>query len=358
MRGATQGVYFEKEVYSLFANPLAERFLASLAARLPGERAALELVVYGVATDYCVKAAALGLAERGYRDGAPDRRDRRHHARGHAGRARRDGEGGRAAHDARRDPRRSRPMTDEKKEYPRPSLTADVVVVALGDDGGHRHPGQAGLRVLFVERAHDPFAGAWALPGGFVEPTETVGEAAARELREETSLTDVRLEELGCFSRPGRDPRGWVVTIAHLALVPVDRLGEVKAGRRRRLGRVARSDGAAGGGFVLAPAHGRAPTTALAFDHGEIVARAVEQLRDRVGELAFDLLPQPFKLAAARRAFEAILGEPVDPLMFERVLRDGMVRAVTLPARPGSGVDTRYVPTKLRRSPWLRGREA
>jgi nicotinamidase/pyrazinamidase len=64
VRGDTQGVYFEKEVYSLFANPLAERFLAALAAQAGG---APELVVYGVATDYCVKAAALGLRERGYR---------------------------------------------------------------------------------------------------------------------------------------------------------------------------------------------------------------------------------------------------------------------------------------------------
>jgi nicotinamidase/pyrazinamidase len=64
VRGATQGVYFEKEVYSLFANPLAEGFLADLAARAGGKP---ELYVYGVATDYCVKAAALGLARRGYR---------------------------------------------------------------------------------------------------------------------------------------------------------------------------------------------------------------------------------------------------------------------------------------------------
>jgi len=63
-RGATQGVYFEKEVYSLFANPVAERFLSAL---IGGAGAAPEMVVYGVATDYCVKAAALGLAERGYR---------------------------------------------------------------------------------------------------------------------------------------------------------------------------------------------------------------------------------------------------------------------------------------------------
>ncbi len=69
-RGATQGVYFEKEVYSLFANPLAEGFVADLArhaSQASQAGATLELVVYGVATDYCVKAAALGLAQRGYR---------------------------------------------------------------------------------------------------------------------------------------------------------------------------------------------------------------------------------------------------------------------------------------------------
>ena len=87
--------------------------------------------------------------------------------------------------------------TTEKKEYPRPSLTADNVVIALGEEPGV-------LRVLFVRRARDPFAGAWAFPGGFVEPTETVAQAAARELQEETALRDVRLVELGCFSRPGR----------------------------------------------------------------------------------------------------------------------------------------------------------
>jgi nicotinamidase/pyrazinamidase len=64
VQGATHGVYFEKEVYSLFANPLAERFVKEL---LEHAGASPEFVVYGVATDYCVKAAALGLAERGYR---------------------------------------------------------------------------------------------------------------------------------------------------------------------------------------------------------------------------------------------------------------------------------------------------
>jgi 8-oxo-dGTP diphosphatase len=150
-------------------------------------------------------------------------------------------------------------------------LTADVVVVVAIDHG---------YRVLFVKRAHDPFEGMWALPGGFVEPTETVGEAAARELLEETSLAGVAIEELGCWSKPGRDPRGWVVTIAHLAVIPEDRMRDAKAG----------DDAAATawlelrveeGGERFELVHEGTPVTALAFDHRDILAAAVRRLKGR-----------------------------------------------------------------------------
>jgi 8-oxo-dGTP diphosphatase len=157
-------------------------------------------------------------------------------------------------------------------------LTADVVVVAPG--------GPWGRRVLFVARAREPFQGMWALPGGFVEPTETVAEAAARELAEETSLTGVALEELGCFSRPGRDPRGWVVTVAHLATVPPERLGDVRAADDAAAAawldlRVLQGESDGGLGYELA--HDGAPVGALAFDHADILARAVARVvaRDR-----------------------------------------------------------------------------
>ena len=206
------------------------------------------------------------------------------------------------------------------------------------------------------------------MPGGFVEPTETVAQAAARELEEETALRDVRLVELGCFSRPGRDPRGWVVTVAHLGLVCADQLVNARAGDDAADaawldliiepgGGFRLQHGSAlihrGGAFGEDPPSSRPLAGSLAFDHGDILASAVERLRDRVGELAFELLPQPFKLAAARRAFEAILGEPVDPEVFNRVLREGMVRAVTLPTRPSASMEVSYVSMPHRHSPWL-----
>jgi 8-oxo-dGTP diphosphatase len=163
-------------------------------------------------------------------------------------------------------------MTD-KKDYPRPSLTADNVIVTPG--AGDR------LRVLMIRRAHDPFAGAWAFPGGFVEPTETVGQAAVRELREETSLEGVDVEELGCFSKPGRDPRGWVVTVAHLAIVPESRAADVRAGDDAAAAEWL--DLVTAGGEVVSLTRQGQPVGRLAFDHDEILAAAVKRLHARRG---------------------------------------------------------------------------
>jgi 8-oxo-dGTP diphosphatase len=92
-------------------------------------------------------------------------------------------------------------------EHPRPALTADMLVVA-GDPGGERS-------VLMIRRGGDPFNGMLALPGGFVDVGETVEQAALRELREETGVgleaADLRLA--GVYSQPGRDPRGWTVSV-------------------------------------------------------------------------------------------------------------------------------------------------
>ncbi|TAF64479.1 MAG: NUDIX hydrolase [Cytophagales bacterium] len=97
-------------------------------------------------------------------------------------------------------------------DYPRPALTVDCVIFAK-DNGT--------WKVLLIERKHEPFAGKWALPGGFVDENETVEQAAARELFEETHVQNVPIQQFSVFSAPQRDPRGWTVAVAHWAIVDI-----------------------------------------------------------------------------------------------------------------------------------------
>ena len=101
--------------------------------------------------------------------------------------------------------------TGDSGAYPRPMLTVDVVVlVATGTS----------RRVLLIQRDNPPFRGCWALPGGFVDEGEQVIEAAPRELAEETGLRVGELWLLGVYDTPGRDPRGWTVSVVYLAQAP------------------------------------------------------------------------------------------------------------------------------------------
>ena len=136
-------------------------------------------------------------------------------------------------------------------EYPRPSLTVDVVIVTR----------EAKPRVLLIRRKKPPFAGAWALPGGFVDADEPLAAAANRELKEETGVTDVDLEQLATFGDPGRDPRGWTVSVVFLARVPSDTKAtaadDAAAVRWHRLDKLPKK---------------------LAFDHAAILERAKARL--------------------------------------------------------------------------------
>jgi len=141
-------------------------------------------------------------------------------------------------------------------EYPRPALTADCVI--FGRD-------RQGLKVLLIRRAAEPYAGRWALPGGFVQQGEAPEEAARRELKEETGLDGGPLEQLRTFGRPGRDPRGWVVTVAFWSLLEV-----LPAAPR------AGDDAREARWFALSQ------LPPLAFDHEEILATAQQQLGQRL----------------------------------------------------------------------------
>lgn len=183
-------------------------------------------------------------------------------------------------------------------DHPRPALTADCAVFGLDLDAGR-------LKVLLIKRESEPFAGSWALPGGFVDSGECPHQAAVRELKEETGLHDLFLEQLYTFGRPGRDPRGWIVSVASYALVRLDE----QAPR-------ASSDAAAVDWF---DAH---EPPRLAFDHGEILALALDRLRSKIRyqPIGFRLLPPKFTLSQAQRLYEIILRRPLDKRNFRRRL--------------------------------------
>ena len=139
-------------------------------------------------------------------------------------------------------------------DYARPALTVDVVLVTR----------EAKPRVLLIERKGEPFAGRWALPGGFVEEGERLADAAVRELEEETGLTVGELEQLFTAGDPGRDPRGWTVSVVFLSRIDA-----------RKAKAVAGDDAAKVEWFRL----DKLPE--LAFDHAMILGRVKARLSDR-----------------------------------------------------------------------------
>lgn len=224
--------------------------------------------------------------------------------------------------------------------YPRPSVTADVVAFTLrGDD----------LAVLLIRRKDEPFKDCWALPGGFVNENESLERAAARELYEETGLSGVKLEQLGAFGDPGRDPRGHTVTVAFVTfrahettLNPGDDAieAEWQPLRALELGDVstARSvpppppPGSAKPSRRTAAQRSKAQIR-LAFDHATIVAKAYRRLcrhlNDPTADPAFELMAPRFTLAELRRIYEVVIGRKLTPRIIRQHLLD---RGVIVPA--------------------------
>jgi 8-oxo-dGTP diphosphatase len=242
------------------------------------------------------------------------------------------------------------PRTFDRARFEQPSLTVDVVVFAMRDER---------LHLLVIERGIEPFRGRLALPGGFVLPRETVEQAAARELEEETGLRGVYLEQLYTFSAPDRDPRGRVVSVAHMALLPADRLDAVRGGSDAREARwIALPES------VAHDEHGEEPSrkaprrrreSPLAFDHDAIVSMALTRLRGKLESttLAFQLLPREFTLSEAQRVYEAILGRPLDKVTFRRRMAALALVRETPRMRRGAHRPARLYTAAPRENIWL-----
>lgn len=162
---------------------------------------------------------------------------------------------------------------------------------------------QGQLKVALVQRKKEPFVGMWAIPGGFMEGNETVEETALRELKEETGIEDVYLEQFHVFNQPGRDPRGPTITIALFALIHAD----------NRV--LSASDDAAKAKWW--PAY---HIPSLAFAHDEIYMKALDALRTalRTKPLAFELLPKQFTLTHLQDLYEQVFNMKLDKRNFRK----------------------------------------
>ncbi|MEU8329626.1 NUDIX domain-containing protein [Micromonospora sp. NPDC048839] len=188
----------------------------------------------------------------------------------------------------------------DPRTYPSVAVTVDVVALTIRDGA---------LHLLLIQRGQQPFAGHWALPGGFVQPDEDLAAGARRELAEETGLGGdrlrrVHLEQLGSYGAPDRDPRMRVVSIAHLAFAPD--LPDPAAGTD------------ADEAIWL-------PVTALtsrqlAFDHGRIIDDALERARSKLEytPLATRFLDAEFTISELRTVYETVWGHPLHAGNFHR----------------------------------------
>jgi 8-oxo-dGTP diphosphatase len=181
-------------------------------------------------------------------------------------------------------------------------VTVDVVLFTIRERK---------LHLLLIRRLAKPYENRYALPGGFVKEDESLDSAAVRELREETGVREVYLEQLYTFGDPRRDPRGRVVTVAYYALVPHNQA--LHAG----------TDAADAAWFPIAD------LPPLAFDHRKIAEYAHQRIRNKLDYtgVGFELLPEKFTLSELQSVHEAILGQELDKRNFRRkIIQKGIVK--------------------------------
>lgn len=244
-------------------------------------------------------------------------------------------------------------------DYERPSMAADMVIFTVTDMAPEstRRLAEKELRLLFIRRGGHPYLGQWALPGGFVRPNETAEQTATRELREETGVDRVYLEQLYTFTQPGRDPRTWVISCAHMALIDSTKV-QLKAGddaddarwfrlsyrllwekkehqedgfrKVLRYGIELTDDDLTLRAEVERRIHSTlngweeefvvAEQGDLAFDHARIIACAIERLRGKIEytDIALHLMPQCFTLTELQQVYEVIWGKELLKAAFRR----------------------------------------
>lgn len=182
------------------------------------------------------------------------------------------------------------------EHYPRPSVTVDTAVLTISDER---------LCAVLVKSA--VATSGWALPGTFLHPGETLADAVLRSLRDKAGISGRTPRQLHVFDDPERDPRGWVLSVAHVDVVPESKLAEALQGDNMRL--VPVEDLVTG-------------KPKLPFDHPIILAKALEYVRTAYAEHPDpgELMRAPFTLRELRLVHEVVAGEPLQRDTFRRLM--------------------------------------
>ena len=215
-------------------------------------------------------------------------------------------------------------------KYKKPSVTADILIFSMNEE--------CQLELLLIQRGGHPYQGKWALPGGFVGISESIDDAARRELVEETGLKDIYLEQLYTFGSVNRDPRMRVISVAYMALLS-----------KRKITPKAGDDAAAAKFFRVymdnwmlkfkAEDGTELTVDDLAFDHREVIQMGLTRLAGKVDytDIAFELLEDKscFTIYELQRIYECIKGAPIDAgnfrkLFKNRFIKDGLVKELEM----------------------------
>ena len=186
----------------------------------------------------------------------------------------------------------------DSSKYEKMSVATDLLVFTVEDDK---------LKILLVERSEEPFKNALALPGVFVGINETLDEAARRGIKEETGIKNIYFEQLYTFGEVKRDPRMRIISVAYMALVPLEKLDFI-AGERT----------------VNAALYDAEEIISskkkLAFDHKDIIKYARWRLANKVEytDIAFHLVGEEFTLPALQKVYEILLGKSLYKANFRK----------------------------------------
>lgn len=248
-------------------------------------------------------------------------------------------------------------------QYDRPSVTVDMLVFTVMNElkKSYRRLPEKALKILMVKRGNHPCIGCWALPGGFVNMNEDLDQAALRELKEETNIEDIYMEQLYTWGAVGRDPRTRIIGCSYMSLADGSKL-DIRAGDDAEAAAwfkvkacvVEQKKSVSGKGYsvqnlmelVLKNENTELTATVkvnkifdgktvrverellesggIAFDHAKIIEYAVERLRNKIEytDVAFNLMPEKFTLTELQQVYEVILGKELLKANFRRKIAD------------------------------------